>query len=303
MIGTGNRALASDPVSGGNVGGVGRGIGCAIGAYAAFSGADAVIKWLSLRYSIFDSLFVAAMVAFVPVLVFAVRQGGWGSLRPILPGWTLFRALLLTGSISCVLLAFARLPLTDGYAILFAVPVVVAVLSGPLLGEPVGWVRWAAILLGFVGVLIMLRPGFQTLGAGHLFAGFAVAFYSGALLVLRHIGRRERPGALLVVMLATTVVFSAVPTFIDFQMPAGLDLLLMALAGIMMGVAHILLVIAFRAADAALVAPFQYTQMLYATVIGIVVFGDWPDPYLLLGAAFVIAAGIAIIRSGTKGAS
>ncbi|MGP1395176.1 MAG: DMT family transporter [Inquilinaceae bacterium] len=300
MTGASNGTVAADPVPGGNIGGVGRGIGCAIGAYAAFSGADAIIKWLSVRYSIFDSLFVSSMVAFIPVLIFSVRQGGWRSLRPILPGWTLFRALLLTGSISCVLLAFARMPLTDGYAILFAVPVIVAVLSGPLLGERVGRVRWAAIIVGFVGVLVMLRPGFQTLGAGHMFAGLAVAFYSGALLVLRHVGRRERPGALLVVMLATMAVFSAVPTFIDFEVPAGPDLLLMGLAGILSGVAHILLVLAFRAADAALVAPFQYTQILYATVIGIIVFGDWPDPYLLLGAAFVIAAGIAIVRSGSK---
>ena len=156
-----------------------RPIGFALLSYACFATADAMVKLSSARFSVFQIGFTLALAALVPVLLLTRGQGGLKALVP--QRWRLvaLRGLLTA---TCALLAwaaFGMLPLADGYAILFAAPILVTALSVPLLGESVGWRRWLAGAVGFAGVVVMIRPDFATLGLGHLLG--VLAAVAGAL--------------------------------------------------------------------------------------------------------------------------
>ena len=272
-------------------------IAYALGSFAAFSLSDGTIKWLSARYSIFQCLFVATLVASVLVVWFVWREEPrMRAFMPRLPVLTITRAVVLTAAICCILGALSLLPITDAYAIMFAAPLIVAALSGPVLGEKVTKGHWVAIVIGFAGVLVMLRPGFQTLGLGHLLAAVATVFYAGGLLLLRVIGQRERMGALLGSIFLAYLLMTA-PLAWWLHVPLTTQaLLLMIGAGVMQALAHIWLILAIRAATAATVSAFQYSQLVFATAIGILVFGDWPDQWLIIGAGLVVAAGLGIVQ-------
>ncbi|MEQ8965737.1 MAG: DMT family transporter [Azospirillaceae bacterium] len=290
----------SPPASAGPAGGgVDRpmlGIGFAVLSFGCFSAADAVVKWLSGGFTVFQSIFIGTWFAFVPVLAFALATEGPGGLRPRRPAMVVLRGALVTAAALSVLWSFTRLPMTDGYALVFASPLIVTALAPVLLGERVGWRRWAAVVVGFLGVMIMLRPGFAVLDIGHAAAFASAVLFALGLLVLRRIGPGESNGALLVGLLLTTEVMVAPLMPFLWVTPRLGDVALMALSGTLAGFAHIFLVLAFKAAPAPVVAPYQYSQMIWGIVFGLVLFGDRPDPIVLLGAAIVIACGLYILR-------
>ena len=271
---------------------VGRAIGFALASYASFSTSDAIIKTSSLRFSVFEIAFFVGLFAFVPILALTRGRGG---LRALVPQRWRFVALRGVLATACALLAwraFALLPLADGYAILFASPLLVTGLSILLLGEPVGWRRWLSALIGFAGVVIMLRPGFTTLGQGHLIAAAATIIGAFSFITLRKIGPHETSSAILTVLFGALVLASAPMTLLDFVAPSPSELMMLALAGLLQGGGQTMLVLATREAPLTLVAPFQYTQMVWATVYGALLFGDRPTPVLLVGMAVVVGSGL-----------
>jgi S-adenosylmethionine uptake transporter len=271
---------------------IARGIGTALLSYACFSTSDAMIKLSSARFSVFQIALTLSLFALVPVLVLTRGQGGLRALVPTLPRLVLARGLL-TGA--CALLcweAFARMPLADGYAILFASPMLVTALSVPLLGEKVGWRRWVATGVGFAGVLVMIRPDFAAVGPGHAMALAAVLFGSLSFIVLRKIGPREKSAPVMGGVFLTIALMSAPLAVRDFVPPTGSELLVLALAGLLQGAGQAGLVLATREAPAAVVAPFQYSQMVWAVLFGFLLFGDRPQPVLFVGLALVIGSGL-----------
>jgi S-adenosylmethionine uptake transporter len=271
---------------------VARGIGTALLSYACFSTSDAMIKLSSGRFSVFQIALTLSLFALLPVLALTRGQGGLRALVPTLPGLVLARGLL-TGA--CALLcweAFARMPLADGYAILFASPVLVTALSVPLLGERVGWRRWAATGVGFAGVLVMIRPDFAAVGSGHAMALAAVLFGSLSFVVLRKIGPREKSAPVMAGVFLTIAAASAPFAVRDFVPPTGAELLVLALAGLLQGAGQAGLVLATRETPAAVVAPFQYSQMVWAVLFGFLLFGDRPQPALFAGLALVVGSGL-----------
>jgi len=291
---------ASEAVAaGGSPGGADRpvaGIAFAVLSFGCFSGADAVVKWLSGGFTVFQSMFVATWFAFVPVLALVLATEGVAGLRPKRPALVVLRGALVTSAALCVLWSFTRLPMTDGYALVFAAPLIVTALAPLVLGETVGWRRWAAVVIGFLGVIVMLRPGFAVLDVGHVAAFASAILFALGLLVLRRLGAEESNGALLVGLLATTQVMVAPLMPFLWVTPGAGDIALMALSGMLAGGAHIFLVLAFKAAPAPVVAPYQYSQMIWGIVFGLVLFGDRPDPVVLLGAAVVVGSGLYILR-------
>src|SRR5690606_8911587 len=164
---------------------LGRGIGFALLAFALFSTSDACVKWLAgAGYPITQLGAAFALFALAPVAWLVARSGGLPSLRARRPLWVAGRAALLGGDTLCAYFAFAALPFAEAYAIFFGTPILVTALSAPLLGERVGWRRWTAVAIGFLGVLVVLRPGFAALGAGHLAAIGAMILFSSSLPVL-----------------------------------------------------------------------------------------------------------------------
>lgn len=272
------------------------GILWAVLSFGCFSAADAVVKWLSGGYTVFQSIFVGTFFAFVPVLILVAATEGFRAARPNNPALVVLRGVLVTAAALGVVWSFTRLPMTDGYALVFCSPLIVTALSPWLLGEAVGWRRWAAVGAGFAGVLVMLRPGFATLDPGHLSAFASAVLFALGLIVLRRIGRTESNAALLVGLLLTTqAMLLPVMPFV-WVTPGWADLGLMGLSGTFAGFAQIFLVLAFKAAPAPVVAPFQYSQMLWGVLFGLLLFGDRPTVFVLIGAAIVVACGLYILH-------
>lgn len=271
------------------------GMGLAALCFGLLSGADASVKYLSGTYTIFQSLMVATLFAYLPVTLFLWRTRALTRLRPRHPWLTLLRSVLVAGSAACVLWAVSRMPLADGYALVFTCPLIVTALAGPILKERVGLARWLAVLAGFIGVMVILRPGFQEIGLPHGMALVSAVLFAGGILVLRWMGDGERTGPLLLILLTTTVLMMAPIALPAFVPPTPHDLAIMALSGLFAGSAHICLVMAVRLAPAAAVSPFQYTQLLWGLLFGVVLFGDHPEPVMLIGAAVVIGSGLFLL--------
>ncbi len=275
---------------------LGRGMLYAGLIFACFSSGDAALKWLTTGFNVFQLTCIASMFSLIPVVWLVMRTGGLRSIRPRHPGWVGVRTLLLVGESLCCYFAFSRLPLAEVYPVIFATPILVTLLSVPLLGEKVGWRRILAVIVGFVGVLIVIRPGMRGLDAGHAAALASTLMFALSMIVLRRMGD-ENYGALLVTLVCAKIVVGAVltPFFGGFAPMTWADLGLMAVVGLFAGAAHIFLVLAIRYAPAAVVSPFQYSQMLWGVFYGALLFGDWPDTVTLTGAGVIILSGLIIL--------
>ncbi len=275
---------------------IGFGILCCIGTFFIFSTNDAVVKLLGGRYSAFMITFGMSLFALLPNAALVAATGGLAGLRPRSPVLVMVRAVLMLVATLGTYTAFKTLSIAETYTLVFTSPLIVTALSGPVLGEHVGWRRWLAVAVGFAGVLVMLRPGVNPLGFGHLAAFASAATFGLSSLILRR-GGNETSSALLTPMIVVKGAGCGLLMLViegSWGMPTLPDLGLMAFIGIGYGVAHILLIIAFRHAPAAVVAPFQYLQMVGAVFYGVLLFDTWPDVYTVLGSAIVMASGIYI---------
>ena len=272
--------------------GPGSGILLACIAFGLFAAGDATAKYLSRDYAVLQLLFLGSAFAVIPILLFIARTGGLASMRPNRPALCLARGVLTAVSVLMIVWSFTRLPLADGYTLAFTAPLIVAALSGWLLGERVTSEQWVVIGVGFLGVLIMLQPGFVILDVGHASALGSAAIFALSLIILRSIGDGETPGALLITyLLATLIVYGPFIGFVWLTPATWTDWVLIAGIGLASGLGQIALVFAFRAAPAALVAPCQYTQLLWGVVFGALIFGEPPKLAMLLGAVLVVGSG------------
>jgi S-adenosylmethionine uptake transporter len=207
----------------------------------------------------------------------------------------------------CAFYAFSVLPLAEVYSLLFAFPLFVTVLSIPILGEVVRFQRWAAVGVGLIGVLIVLRPGATDITLGHM-AALTAAFCSalGSVLV-RKIGNEERSAVLILYPMLLAIVVMSLMQPAVYQPPSLLHLAMMALVGVFSVIAQHLIILAYRAAPAGVVAPSQYSQIIWATLFGMIFFGEHPDGWVAVGASVIIASGIFVVwresRSNTTSAN
>jgi drug/metabolite transporter (DMT)-like permease len=278
-----------------------RAILLALLAFASFSTMDTFVKLLAERFPpVQIACFVATAGLLPPVLAALLRQDP-GRLATHAPRLQLLRGVLMLVGGVAAFVGYSLLPLADAYAIAFTQPLIVTAMSMPLLGERVGPRRWAAVLVGFLGVLVVLRPGAGVLGLGALAAGINALGNGLALVLIRRAHATETAEAFafwgnLVIALGTA------PALLWFwTTPAAADLGLFLLAGLCGGTSFLVLSQAFRLAHAAVIAPFQYSQMPYAILVGLLVFGDRPDPLTLLGAAIVIGSGLYILQREATG--
>lgn len=270
------------------------------------------IPWMLLTMFLFVSL---DSIAKYLIEDYSVIQVVWGRytfhmvfllllLRHRLPkvlvtrrlGIQLFRSLLLLVTTALFFLGLRYVPLAEASAIMFVGPIIVTVLSVPMLREAVGPYRWAGVMVGFAGALIILRPGTEMMKLGALLplsAAFTFALYQITTRMLSH---TDRPLTTLVytalVGMAATGV--AVPFFWTSLDATGWGL--MFLIGLLGGVGHFTLIKAFEASEAATVTPYGYTTLIWAILSGIVVFDEYPDAWTLAGAAVIIASGLYIFH-------
>ncbi|RVT87373.1 DMT family transporter [Rhodobacteraceae bacterium CCMM004] len=280
------------------------GAATALAGFALFAVHDVTVKVLGGSYAPFQIVFFNVLFAFPLATVMLMRETAPGTLRPVHPWWTALRtgAALAVGV--SAFYAFSTLPLAQVYAIIFAAPLIITVLSIPILGERVGAHRWAAVAVGLIGVLVVLRPGAQSLGLGHLAALVAAVGSATASVIVRKIGRDERSAVLMLYpMVANVAAMAAILPFVYRPMPL-VDLGWSALAAVLAFIAGLCMIAAYRRADAAVVAPMQYSQILWAALFGALFFDERPDTWTWVGAGIVILSGLYIVvRESVVGVS
>ena len=272
-----------------------RGVLMALAAFAIFASHDVVIKTLGATYSPFQLIFFSVLLSFPLVTFMLMRDPTHGHLRPVHPWWIAVRTVAgVFGGLSAYY-AFSVLPLAQTYAILFAAPLLITILAIPILGERVRVRRWAAVIVGLIGVMIVLRPGSTVLGLGH-FAAMAAAVSSAlASIIVRKIGREERSIVLLLYPLAANfVIMACALPFVYKPMPIQ-DLGMVGIISAFGFVAGLCLISAYQNAEAAIVAPMQYSQIIWASVFGYFIFSETLDQQTLIGASVIILSGLYIV--------
>lgn len=270
-------------------------------AFAIFSTHDVVIKYLGGLYTPFQIVFFSSLFSFPLITLLLIRDAKPGTLRPVHPWWMLLRSVSGVTAAVCAFYAFSVLPLAQVYAILFAAPLLITILAVPILGETVRLRRGLAVVVGLIGVLVVLRPGSAELGPGHLaglISAIAGAFNS---IVVRKIGAAERPVLMILYpMLASFVLMALALPFVYRPMPL-MDLGALAVVSVLVLLAMSCLIAAYRNGAAIVVAPMQYSQILWATLFGALLFGEAPDAMTYLGAAIIIASGLYILKREASG--
>lgn len=278
-----------------------KGLLFALLGFALFSLHDVVVKYLGGTYSPVQIIFFAGLFSF-PLLTFVlITDPTRDNLRPVHPWWVLVRVLasLATGLLGFY--AFSVLPLAQTYTLLFVAPMLITVLAIPLLGESVGLHRWAAVTVGLIGVIVVLRPGGQELNLGHAAALASAATNALASIVVRKIGQDERPIILMLYPLAGNFLLMglALP-FVYVPMPI-LDLGGLGIIAALGFIASMCIIAAYRFGEAAIVAPMQYSQILWATFFGFLLFGESLDRPTMIGAGLIIASGLYIVFRESRG--
>lgn len=278
---------------------------------------DVLIKELSGDYPLHQMVFARSTIGILFSLVFVQLEGGWQILKTDTPGLHLLRGLLVVMANMTFFTALAVMPLANASALFFVAPLMITLLSIPLLGEPVGPRRIGAVIVGFVGVLMMVRPGSSVADSvPGLFVLclpiLAAFFYALMQIMTRKLGLRSKPSALAVYIQATFIVVSSLFWLIAgdgrftegvtdeslifllraWVWPAGGDIWLFVSLGVLSGTIGYTLSRAYASADAAVIAPFEYSNLVLAVIWGWLIFGHLPGVDTWMGITLIMGSGI-----------
>jgi len=281
-----------------------QGIMLALASFAMFTAMDTVVKLLSGRFHVLEVMLFTSGGALVVTFLVAQARGGLHRLKTRMLRRHLARWALSFTSTVLIFSSFTQLSLADVYAILFTSPLIATALSVPLLKEQVGWRRWSAVGVGFAGVLLMLGPSGGTEPV-RLLALCGAFLHACATIFLRWMRSGEPVETFALYGNVMTVVLAICAMPFVGVLPSPLEAGIGLAAGAIAGCAFMLLVQAYHLAEAGLIAPFQYSQMLYGLLVGFLLFGDVPEVTTVLGAAVVAASGVYVfhreaIRSRTS---
>lgn len=269
----------------------GRGIACALSAWLLFACMDAGSKLLAEDYSIVQILWVRFLSLLAVSGSLAVRHGSRGLITRRFWLQSL-RSLMLVIEIGLFIWTITVLPLANAHAILAIAPLLVTALSVPLLGEKVGIRRWTAVGVAFVGMLIIVRPGFGAMHPMALTALLCACMWSLYQVLTRVVSRTDPPlTTLFYTALIGALALTAIGPFY-WRTPDTGGWALFALVAALGASGHYLLIKALQLAPASILQPFAYTVLVWATLVGFTVFGNLPDPLTVLGALIIVASGL-----------
>ena len=267
---------------------------------------SAGVKSLSDKYPIGEIVFFRSAFAVLPLLVWLKWRGDLiNAVRTSNVSGHVLRGLIGTCAMFSGFVALSYLPLSDAVAIGYAAPLITVALAAIVLKERVRAYRWTAVLIGFIGVVIMLAPHMNAgaigrgLSAGPaigvLFALLGAFCGAGATIQVRRLTETEKTGAIVLYFSLLSSLLGLTTLALGWRSPSLADFALLALTGILGGVGQILLTQSYRFGDASLVAPFEYTTMVWAILGGWFIFGQWPQEAVFVGGAFVCAAGLFVV--------
>lgn len=281
-----------------------------------FSLQDAIIKSVSGSYALTEVVTIRCVVS-VPILLAMVQwEAGIRALRSPNYKALVYRSIIMLAAYTTYYMAFPALKLADAVALYFTVPLFMLALAAPLLGERIGWRRVTAVTVGFVGVIVMMRPGAGVFEPAALLSLLSAATYALSMLMARRLGNEETASvmafyqngiylagaALLAVLLGFSGIHSAAHPSLNFLvrpwvLPTLRDFLMIASCGLIAAVGILFLTNAYRIARASVVTSFEYTGLLWAPLWGYLFFGEIPGAATYYGAALIVAGGLFALSS------
>jgi S-adenosylmethionine uptake transporter len=262
-------------------------------AFAAYAFSDAFVKLLKGSLPAYEAVFFGALLGLTALPFLKHRHDRWREMVVARrQGLWIVRAIAGAVGSTAAVIAFTALPMAEAFALIFLMPIFVTILSVLVLKEHVGWRRWTAVVAGFIGVLVVLRPGFRALGVGHLAAivcGLASAI---SMVAMRQAGPHEKRITLYGAGVIGPMLLTGLLMLPDFRWPGFGQWLFLLGYGLLAALAAVLLMLATQKAPANHVAPTQYSQMLWAVLLGYVLFHDLLDWPMALGIAIILGAGL-----------
>ncbi|MDP1605331.1 MAG: DMT family transporter [Rhodocyclaceae bacterium] len=273
-----------------------RGILLMLAAVMCFALLDATAKHLSQTFPVPMLVWARYTLHFLLMMLVLAPTMRWRLVTTQRPRMQITRALMLVGTTGFCMAAFRHLPLAETTALLFITPLVVTLLAGPLLHEKIGPLHWAASLCGFAGALLVARPGGALNLTGVLFVLAAAACYSIYQIQTRMLSPTENTLTMLfyTALIGTLRMTLAAPIYWGGPLPNLLEGLMIASLGLYGGTGHYLLITAFRLAPASTLSPLLYAQLIWATLLGWLVFDHWPDGTTLTGMAIIAGSSVTL---------
>lgn len=266
-------------------------------AFTAFSGADTIVKTLSGRIGVYETTFLISLFALCFIVAHGVFHGPAKQLLPTYPKLAFGRAILLAINTLLIYYALSVLPLAEAYVLGFLSPILVAVVAFIFVGERLSPRGWLGVVLGFSGVIWVLQPGVVPLSAGHFAALGSALFFAIAQVMLRRAKSAESNKALVVALLIVQSCFAGLlALYHGLIKPEWFDLGLASLAGGLIAFAQTLLVKAFRLGSASVVAPVQYSQIIWGLFYGALLFNAPVEMHMLAGAVIILISGWLILK-------
>ncbi len=277
------------------------GISAALTSILLFSTMDATVKWVGADYPIQQIMFFRCTVAFIPVLIFLHRAGGFSILktqRPVLHG---IRSLVGILAMSSAFYGFTVMPLADAASVFYTAPLMAMALSVPILKERVGIRRWLAVIIGLIGIMIIMRPGGGVLHQGGLFMLAAAVFVGITTNIVRKLSSTDQAVCITFYFTLSGAVVSTLACLIfGWKVPGLKDLFLLICIGLLGGCAQYGLTLSFRHCEVGIIAPFKYLAIIFGGVLGYVIWGETPDSVTLIGIVIILASGVYSMHRETK---
>lgn len=266
-------------------------------AFTAFSGADTIVKTLSARIGVYETTFLLSVFALLFIVSHGALSGQVRQLVPSYPKLAFGRALLLSMNTLLIYYAFSALPLAEAYVLGFLSPIFVAVVAFIMVGERLSLRGWIGVILGFAGVIWVLQPGSATLSAGHFAALGSALFFAIAQVMLRRAKNDESDKALVLALLIVQSVFAGLLALYNgLVQPVWQDLGLAVLGGGLIAFAQTMIVKAFRLGSASVVAPVQYSQIIWGLFYGALLFNAPVELHMLVGAVIILISGWLVLQ-------
>ena len=285
-----------------------------MGAVFFLTFSDSIIKWLSPDYPLHEITLFRAIFAMVIVFGFVHLEGGMHTLKTRRPMLHLFRGMLLVFANMFFFLGLSVMPIAEVVALFFTAPLFICLLARPVLGEQVGLTRWLAIFIGLAGVIVMVRPGAGGFHWASILPVCAAFMYALMQMVTRKLGMRDSAGALTFYIQVAFILISVLsgliigdgrfnnfdePTlaflFRAWHWPTPFDMGLLAVCGVVVAFGAYLLSQSYRLAQASVVAPFEYTSLPFAVVVGFVVWSDLPGLQEIIGSLLIVGSGLLVV--------
>lgn len=255
------------------------------------AGMDGITKTLATDYAVPQILSVRFLIFCLFALAIARPKSLRTAFRSRHPILQIARSLIIVVEVGVFIVAFRYLPLADAHAISGIAPLLVTALAVPFLGEKVGIRRWTAIFVGFLGLLIIVRPGIGVFNPAALIPLAGAGLWAVYQILVRKVSDDSAATSLLYMAVTGAVVMTALAPFF-WRPPDTTGWLLLFSLGVVGSLGHYILIKAFQAAPASTLQPFHYVVLIWATIVGYLVFGDLPDAWTILGAAVIAGSGL-----------